>query len=72
MTEKFIEMLFTQKDKKKYNEIFTEKELKLLEEHSLLLNGNITLTIKNWKKLIETNNYINKGIPNKYLIKIKK
>ena len=54
----------------KYNELFTEKELELLEKHDLLLNGNITLTIKNWKKLIETNNYINK-IPNKYLIKIK-
>jgi superfamily II DNA helicase RecQ len=85
MTDKFIRLLFSQilgqnmgqnmgqkQIKEKYNEIFTEKELKLLEEHSLLLNGNITLTIKNWKKLIETNNYINKGIPNKYLINIKK
>jgi RecQ family ATP-dependent DNA helicase len=77
MTDKFIRLLFSQilgqkLIKEKYNEIFTEKELKLLEEHSLLLNGNITLTIKNWKKLIETNNYINKGIPNKYLINIKK
>ena len=25
----------------------------------------------NWKKIIEANNYISKGIPNKYLIKIK-
>jgi ATP-dependent DNA helicase RecQ len=71
MTDKFIRLLMGQKlVKEKYNELFTEKELELLEKHDLLLNGNITLTIKNWKKLIETNNYINK-IPNKYLIKIK-
>ena len=30
------------------------------------------LSIRNWKKIMETNNYISKGIPNKYLIKIKK
>jgi ATP-dependent DNA helicase RecQ len=69
MTDKFIDILF---NKKKYNEIFTEKEIELLDKHSLLLNGNITLTIKNWKKIIETNKYLEKGIPNKYLIKIKK
>jgi RecQ family ATP-dependent DNA helicase len=77
MTEKFIKLLFGQTlgqtlVKEKYTDIMTEKDLQLLDKHSLLLNGNITLTIKNWKKIIETNNYINKGIPNKYLIKIKK
>ena len=83
MTDKFIDILFK---KKKYNEIFTEKEIELLGEKKndggkdtkkyyelIRINNNIMeplITIKNWKKIIEINKYLEKGIPNKYLIKI--
>ena len=73
LTDKFIEVLFK---KKKYTDIFTEKELKISYDHNLLTNKNNIieqlLTIKNWKKIIESNKYLEKGIPNKYLIKLKK
>ncbi len=80
MTNKFIDVLF---NKNKYNDVFTIKELKLLEKHNLIISGNNTngtyyeplITIKNWKKIIEANNYIKSGIksiPKKYLIKLKK
>ena len=83
MTDKFIRVLFGKKlVKEKYTDVFTEKELAILEEHDLITTKNnifeLLITIKNWKKLIETNNYISsasegisKGIPNKYLINIK-
>jgi ATP-dependent DNA helicase RecQ len=88
MTDKFVDVLF---NKKKYNEVFKESELKMLGEEQIIVdkkkqkphelirtNNNIMeplLSIRNWKKIIEANKYItpgNKGIPNKYLIKIKK
>jgi superfamily II DNA helicase RecQ len=77
MTDKFIKVLF---DKKKYTDVMTEKELELLEKHNLIISNKINdilvyeslLTIKNWKKIIETNKYLQTKIPNKYLIKIKK
>ncbi len=86
MTDKFIDVIF---NKKKYNEVFTEDELKILGEENInigkkksikpyeliRINNNymeLLLPMRNWKKIIEANNYINRGIPNKYLIKIKK
>lgn len=76
MTDKFIRVLFSQKlVKEKYTDVMTEKELILLEEHELIVKSGITfepqLSIKNWKKLMEINKYIEKGIPSKYLINIK-
>jgi ATP-dependent DNA helicase RecQ len=76
MTDKFIRVLFSQKlVKEKYTDVMTEKELILLEEHELIIKSGIIyeslLSIKNWKKLIEMNKYIEKGIPQKYLINIK-
>ncbi len=75
-TDKFIEILFDKKSKKKYNDVFTDKELEILEKNNLIINNGIIyeplLTIKNWKKIIESNKYLTKGIPNKYLIKLKK
>ncbi len=74
-TNKFIEVLF---NKKKYIDIFKNKELELLEKNNLIIGSNNginyyepLLTIKNWKKIIEANKYLEKKIPNKYLIKIK-
>jgi superfamily II DNA helicase RecQ len=77
MTNKFIEVIF---NKGKYNEVFKPKELELLTKHNLIIETNASyyeplITIKNWKKIIEANKYLTsgiKGIPNKYLIKIKK
>jgi ATP-dependent DNA helicase RecQ len=70
----------------KYNEVFTQKELEMLGEkpndtknkddyHSLLRITNTNnieplLTIKNWKKIIEANKYLETKIPKKYLIKL--
>jgi RecQ family ATP-dependent DNA helicase len=75
LTNKFIDVLF---NKKKYTDIFKNKELELLEKNNLIIgstNGTTyyepLLTIKNWKKIIEANKYLEKKIPNKYLIKIK-
>ena len=68
-------------DKKKYQDVFTTKELTLCYENNLLSNKNShddiiiiepLLTIKNWKKIIESNKYLEKKIPTKYLIKLKK
>ncbi len=91
LTDKFVDVIFK---KKKYNEVFTDKELQMLGEENILslvdkkksqkphelirTNNNhleLLLPMRNWKKIIEINNYITsgiKGIPNKYLIKIKK
>lgn len=75
MTNKFIDVLF---NKKKYTDIFKNKELELLEKNNLIIcsnNGTYyepLLTIKNWKKIIESNKYLERGIPNKYLIKLKR
>jgi len=76
LTDKFVEVIFK---KKKYNDIFTTKELELLEKNNLIINNGTSgsyyeplITIKNWKKIIESNKYLEKSIPNKYLIKIKK
>jgi len=85
LTSKFVDVLFK---KKKYQDVFTDKELEMLGEekitqdkkkektHELLrLTPNYIeplITIKNWKKIIESNKYLEKGIPTKYLIKIKK
>jgi len=76
-TEKFVQVIF---NKKKYQDIFSEKELELFEKHNLIISRDINngkfyeslLTIKNWKKIIESNKYLDKKIPNKYLIKLKK
>jgi RecQ family ATP-dependent DNA helicase len=75
-TDKFVEVIFK---KKKYIDIFTTKELELLEKNNLIINNGTSgsyyeplITIKNWKKIIESNKYLEKSIPNKYLIKIKK
>ena len=75
LTDKFIDVIF---NKKKYTDIFTIKELEKLEKNNLIIikdynNGTLyesLLTIKNWKKIIESNKYLEKKIPNKYLIKI--
>ena len=74
MTKKFIEVIF---NKGKYHEVFKPKELELLSKHNLIIETNAPyyeslITIKNWKKIIEANKYLTKGIPDKYLIKIKK
>jgi RecQ family ATP-dependent DNA helicase len=78
MTKKFIDVLF---NKKKYTDVFNKKELIITYDNNLLTNKNSygetiiiepLLTIKNWKKIIESNKYLDKGIPNKYLIKVKK
>uniref|UniRef100_A0A6C0HVP8 Helicase n=1 Tax=viral metagenome TaxID=1070528 RepID=A0A6C0HVP8_9ZZZZ len=76
LTDKFVEVIFK---KKKYIDIFTTKELELLEKNNLIINNGTNgsyyeplITIKNWKKIIESNKYLEKSIPNKYLIKIKK
>jgi ATP-dependent DNA helicase RecQ len=76
LTNKFVEVIFK---KKKYIDIFTTKELELLEKNNLIINNGTSgshyeplITIKNWKKIIESNKYLEKSIPNKYLIKIKK
>ena len=75
LTKKLVEVLF---NKKKYQDVFTAKELEMLEKHNLIINNGTNgsyyeslLTIKNWKKIIESNKYLEKGIPNKYLIKLK-
>jgi ATP-dependent DNA helicase RecQ len=77
MTKKFIDVLF---NKKKYIEMFKNNELEMLEKNNLILSRNLNnipyyeplLTIKNWKKIIEINKYLECGIPKKYLVKIKK
>jgi superfamily II DNA helicase RecQ len=74
MTKKFIEVIF---NKGKYHEVFKPKELELLSKHNLIIETNAPyyeslITIKNWKKIIEANKYLTKGIPDKYLIRIKK
>jgi ATP-dependent DNA helicase RecQ len=78
LTDKFVQVLF---NKKKYQDVFTTKELTIAYDNNLLTNKNSygetiiiepLLTIKNWKKIIESNKYLDKGIPNKYLIKVKK
>jgi ATP-dependent DNA helicase RecQ len=78
LTDKFVQVLF---NKKKYQDVFTTKELILCYDNNLLTNKNSygdtiiiepLITIKNWKKIIESNKYLDKKIPTKYLIKIKK
>jgi RecQ family ATP-dependent DNA helicase len=78
LTDKFVQVLFS---KKKYQDVFTTKELTLCYDNNLLSNKNShddiiiiepLLTIKNWKKIIESNKYLEKKIPTKYLIKLKK
>ena len=74
MTSKFIDVIF---NKKKYNEVFKEKELELLVKHNLIIETNASyyeplISIKNWKKIIEANKYLERGIPNKYKINLNK
>jgi ATP-dependent DNA helicase RecQ len=86
MTNKFIDVIF---NKKKYTDVFTDKELEMLGEenikkdkkkeqkpHELIRTNNnimeLLLPMRNWKKIIEANKYLETKIPNKYLIKIKK
>ena len=71
LTQKFIKVLF---QKGNYNDVFTKKDLKIAIQHDLIAQRSENIyetlhTIKQWKKIIEVNKYIEKGIPNKYLIK---
>ena len=66
LTKQFIDILF---NKKTVEDIFSEKELNIAIVHNLIdTYGNPSNTMKNWKKIIEANNYITKGIPSKYNI----
>ena len=57
-------------NKKSVEDIFSESELKIAIVHNLIdTYGNPSNTMKNWKKIIEANKYIVKGIPSKYNIK---
>lgn len=73
LTEKFIKVQFK---KEQYNDIFTDNELELLIEHNLIIKRSENIyetlnTIKQWKKIIEVNKYLEKGIPTKYKIMLK-
>ena len=51
---------------------FMKKKIKVPYNYLPFEFKNPNKIIKNWKKLIETNKYLERGIPTKYLIKIKK
>jgi ATP-dependent DNA helicase RecQ len=79
LTQKFIDVLFCKNGKKStkgytYNEVFTPEELKLAEENNLIIVSESRIeyltSIKNWKKIIEANKYLDTKIPKKYLIKL--
>jgi len=72
LTDKFVNIVF---NKKPYT-ILTDNELEMSIKNNLVTNKNNIVepltSLKNWKKIIEANKYITKGIPKKYLIKLKK
>ncbi len=74
LTNKFIDVLFKTKKTSKGYEVFTPEELKLAEENNLIICSESRIeyltSIKNWKKIIEANKYLESKIPKKYLIKL--
>ncbi len=72
LTDKFKEIIF---NKKKIEDILTQKELNIAKASNIITDKNgyyeLLNTIKNWKKQIEMNKYLEKGIPKKYMIMCK-
>ncbi len=71
-TDKFIQVLFK---KCNYEEIFNENDIIMLNEYNLIdtkYRFELMPIMKTWKKIIEMNNYLEKKIPKKYLIMLKK
>ncbi len=74
-TDKFIQVVFKTNN---YKLIFSEKEIAMLNEYNLINTKSTIGCFKlmpimiNWKKIIEINNYLEKKIPKKYLIMLKK
>ena len=68
LTDKFIDIIF---NKKKYD-IFTKEELDIAIENNIITNKNgfyeLLNTMRNWKKQIEVNKYLEKKLPKKYRI----
>lgn len=65
LTKQFIDILFNNKS----FEILNDSEQKIALAHNLIdTYGNPSNTMKNWKKIIEANKYMVKGIPSKYKI----
>ena len=71
-TDKFIQVIFK---KNNYELIFNENDIIMLNEYNLIdtkYRFELMPIIKTWKKIIEMNNYLEKKIPKKYLIMLKK
>ena len=70
LTDKFIDILFKNKP---INKILSDNELLIVIDNNLMgRRGNtdyeILGSLKNWKRIIETNKYLERNIPKKYNI----